>query len=298
MHEAAATDEPSSPRAEYARRLSDRRSALARRDRSDRRIADARLVAFALALVLLWIALQFGAFSWLWALVPIGFFGGLMVVHERIRRARQRAARAADFYDRGLGRIVGTWPGTGNPGDRFLDVEHPYAADLDLFGRGSLFERLCTARTRAGEETLAAWLLAPAESATIAARQAAVAELRPKLDLREDLELLGVEIGDGIDPDSLAHWGKSPRVFTSRLTNLTATLLAVLALAALVAWIFVELGRRLPVLDDPDRARLRASARRGGSVASCTRSRSAGTTSTCWRDCSPGSNASPSARPS
>ena len=45
--------------------------------------------------------------------------------------------------------------GTGEPGDRFRDDHHVYANDLDLFGRGSLFELLSLARTRTGEETLA-----------------------------------------------------------------------------------------------------------------------------------------------
>ena len=45
-------------------------------------------------------------------------------------------------------------------GTRFLEETHPYAADLDLFGSGSLFELLCTARTQTGEETLASWLKA------------------------------------------------------------------------------------------------------------------------------------------
>ena len=43
--------------------------------------------------------------------------------------------------------------------------------DLDLFGPASLFELLSIARTRAGEETLAAWLLAPADPDEIVARQ-------------------------------------------------------------------------------------------------------------------------------
>ena len=118
-------------------------------------------------------------------------------------------ARAADFYERGLRRFDGTWPGMGLTGERFLDPEHPYAADLDLFGRWSLFERLCAARTRAGEETLAAWLLAPADPDSIRARQEAVDELRPRLDLREDLELLGADVGEGVDPESLASTGLS-----------------------------------------------------------------------------------------
>src|SRR5256885_1876886 len=83
--------------------------------------------------------------------------------------------------------------GRGQQGTRFLDEKHPYGADLDLFGRGSLFELLCTARTRTGEDTLAAWLLGPADAAEVRARQEAVAELRPQLDLREDLALLGAD---------------------------------------------------------------------------------------------------------
>jgi hypothetical protein len=68
----------------------------------------------------------------------------------------------------------------------FRPESHPYASDLDLFGTGSLFELLCTARTGIGGAILAKWLLNPAECAEIAERQRAVAELRDQLDLRED----------------------------------------------------------------------------------------------------------------
>ena len=34
-------------------------------------------------------------------------------------------------------------------------------SDLDLFGKGGLFELLCTVRTRMGEERLAQWLKTP-----------------------------------------------------------------------------------------------------------------------------------------
>ena len=67
-----------------------------------------------------------------------------------------------EFYAKGLARMEDRWAGTGVEGLGFLELDHPYAADLDIFGKGSLFERLCTARTRAGEEALASWLLAPA----------------------------------------------------------------------------------------------------------------------------------------
>ena len=76
-----------------------------------------------------------------------------------------------------MARLDGTWAGTGPDGARFLEG-HPYARDLDLFGPGSLFQLLDTARTEIGEETLADWLREGATIEEIRARQAAVAELR------------------------------------------------------------------------------------------------------------------------
>ena len=98
----------------------------------------------------------------------------------------------------------------------FRTIHIPYAGDLDLFGTGSLFELLCTARTRTGEDTLASWLLQAAAPEEIRARQAAVAELRPLLDLREDLALLGSDVPAGVDFDALAAWGAEPPLLTAR----------------------------------------------------------------------------------
>ena len=89
--------------------------------------------------------------------------------------------------------IVGS--GKGATGDRFRDESHPYSDDLDLFGKGSLFQLLSTARTRPGEEMLASWLLARAPVEELRARQQAIDELRPMLDLREDLAVLGAAWG-------------------------------------------------------------------------------------------------------
>ena len=89
-------------------------------------------------------------------------------------------------------RLTGRWLGEGADGESLL-ADHPFARDLDLFGPASLFQLLNTARTEAGEATLAEWLAAPAEPREIVARQQAVAELAPKIDLREDLAVLAAE---------------------------------------------------------------------------------------------------------
>ncbi len=237
-----------SPLTEYQNRLTNRRSRLASRDLWERRIADARLVVFVAGLVLAWYLVSQGmtTFSLFWILIPPIAFAGLLIVHERLKRAVHRAGRAVAFYEKGLARLEERWAGQGVSGDRFLDPNHPYAADLDLFGTGSLFERLCTARTRVGMETLASWLLQPATPDEISNRQGAVTELRGRLDLREELELLGADVGEGIDAPALVAWGNEPRVFRagseSIAISLMAITLAALAIISLVCWGFLGTG--------------------------------------------------------
>jgi hypothetical protein len=225
----------SDPRNEYTRRLEARRAAAARHDRRHRAIGNLRLLVFVIAAVLAWLAWWRGAVSPFWLIAPLAVFVFLVVLHERVLRARRACERAAAHYERALARLDGRWAGRGETGARFLDKAHPYAEDLDLFGKGSLFELLCTARTRMGEETLARWLLAPAAPDVLRARHAAVAELRPRLDLREDLAVLGEELRAGVHPEALATWGEQPALETRRL-RIVAFLLACLLVAGAALW--------------------------------------------------------------
>ena len=132
------------------------------------------------------------------------------MVHERVLASIERLRRAVRFFENGLARLDGHWPGAGETGDRYHQPEHPYATDLDLFGKGSLFELLCTARTLLGQDTLAAWLKAPAPPDEVLARQQAVTELRPQVGLREELAVLAEEARGGVHPAGLAAWGETP----------------------------------------------------------------------------------------
>jgi hypothetical protein len=224
------------PHAEYRRRLAARRECAAREARRDGVISTARLIVFLIGALLAWLSLVQVRFSPAWLLVPAVAFTALMVLHERAIRARRLAQRAADLYSQGIERLEDRWAGSGVDGARFVDEKHPYAADLDLFGRGSLFELICTACTRAGEETLASWLTAPSDPETIRSRQEAVIELRPRIDLRERLALTGSDVRAALHPETLTSWGSAAPGLRSAWIRLTAAVLALLNLTALVAW--------------------------------------------------------------
>ncbi len=197
----------------YRDRLAARRQSHERLNQVDRQFSYARLAVFALAVLVLVLAWRQFLSVWL-VLLPVAAFIVLVRRHEQVIRQRDEAARSIAFYERGLARLEDRWQGTGEPGERFRDDSHLYADDLDLFGHGSLFELLSIARTRAGEAKLAGWLMTPASPTEIGARQEAVAEFAPLLDLRETLSLAGTEVAAGVHGDELMEWAEAAPILS------------------------------------------------------------------------------------
>jgi DNA mismatch repair ATPase MutS len=111
-----------------------------------------------------------------------------------------------------------------------------FARDLDLFGRGGLFDLLCTARTSTGEDALAMWLLEPATLAEARARQEAVGDLRQRLNLAEELASCeGPEVA-ALDAKALAAWGTGKDDAVPAWLRWVAPVLVALTLAAAVDW--------------------------------------------------------------
>ena len=200
------------PRSEYQQLLARWSAELGAADSESNRLGNFRLAVAGVAILLAWMSLgKHWIVGW-WLLVPLAVFIAMVVYHERIVRRRELAKRAIAYYERGLLRLDDRWQGTGSSGEQFADHDHVYAADLDVFGTGSLFELLSTARTAAGERRLADWLLAPASAATVQERHAAVAEMRNTVQLREDIALLGDDIRAGVHAEQLAEWGQAAPV--------------------------------------------------------------------------------------
>jgi MutS domain V len=231
----------SDPAALYSERLNELRAAQTA-DKDRERVLGYSKVALAFATIAAaLILLYYVKLLWL-LLIPAGIFAVLSVLHEkRLQRIRLRQ-RAVEFYERGMARIEDRWAGTGETGDRFLDPAHPYARDLDIFGSASLFELLCTVRTRAGEETLAAWLLSAAPIEEIIARHGAIRDLNARLNLHEDLFCIGEKVRAGVHPDELSIWGERKPVLRTGPIRIATTALGLLWIAGMVAWGLWGLG--------------------------------------------------------
>ena len=203
---------PPSPHDEYTRRLTARRTAHASLDAISARISYTRICAVAAIAIVGYLSLFHGGSGRLpaWSLaVPLTVFVALAIWHDRVIRAGARAAQSVSFYERGIARIEDRWHGNGPTGERFLDANHLYADDLDVFGNASLFQLLSLARTHLGEERLAQWLAAPSPIATVRVRQDSIAELRGSLDFREALVCAGGPSPD-VDTVAVSAWASAP----------------------------------------------------------------------------------------
>ncbi len=231
-----------SPRAEYLRRLEICKASHAVYEAQHHKLGSAQLTLGIATLVVIALALVAKVVSVVWVLAPLLAIIVLAVIHQRALKRRERCSHTMAYYQRSLARMDNCWMGSGETGERFQNDKHAYSRDLDLFGAGSLFELLSAARTRVGEETLARWLLTPAAADQVRARQAAVEDLRSRLDLREDLAVLAEKARSQAPTESLAAWGEGEAGLASSRLRIVSALLAILWLASLAAWIVWDLA--------------------------------------------------------
>ena len=198
---------PESPEARYVERQQ-RYTRL--RDEQRRRsavLARLRLASFLPAMAALVWWLGFGgavpAFGLTVALLLA--FATLVVLHARVEERAERFEALRVVNVRGAARLARDWdalPPAPPPPDVSLEG-HPYAVDLDVFGRASLFQWIGPGATEYGHRTLASWLLSPASAPEILSRQAALSELAPLDGWREQLASFGV-LAASHRPDSIA----------------------------------------------------------------------------------------------
>ena len=93
-------------------------------------------------------------------------------------------------------------------GDEFINSDHPFTPDLDIFGQGSLYQYLNRTITLKGRQLLADWLSFPCkDNLQIVKKQAAVAELATMLDNRQHFRATGKLISESpSDMQNILEW--------------------------------------------------------------------------------------------
>ena len=156
------------------------------------------------------------------------FFAGIKVYDRRNSSSIARIESLIGVYRDNVLYLNGDYSHFGN-GERYADASHQYSYDLDIFGRESLYNRMCRTVTSGGADTLARILSSAATECssvgTLRRREAAIAELnaddgeRDNVNWRE--EFLSLSHGGKIDTKamlnavSVARWIEYPMAATS-----------------------------------------------------------------------------------
>lgn len=199
-----------------------------------------RLLVFVVGVA---ITIYLGSMAWYWGAL---FFLAFVAVFYQFMKWHQQIAASAQHNEE-LARINGleiaALDHDFSPfehGAKFLEMEHPYALDLDLFGEHSLFQYLNRTSTEIGRQRLAQYLTEPSSTELIAARQKAIQELGNKIDWRQHFQAHGRETEDHpTHLQALLSWLQDP-AFVKNNTRLKIALYVapIWFTATLVLWLF------------------------------------------------------------
>lgn len=134
-------------------------------------------------------------------------------------------------------------------GEKYMDGNHNYSSDIDIFGKASLFQYLNRTTLDFSSEILANWLKSPANPDEIKQRQEAVKELNPKIEWRQKLFALGLKYDESDNnPQKIIDWIMEAPIFLGRkfLFLLCTTFPIITATAIFFSFTFLPSG--IPVL--------------------------------------------------
>ena len=133
-------------------------------------------------------ALTISAFiGFLLAFLILSHFNTKLVKAEKMMKARQQLNK------KNADRKSGKWVEFKEKGSEYVDLDHPFSGDLDLFGRGSLFQYLNDAHTKVGKDILKLLFLNnKRDKASVLRRQEAIQEVAEKLTFCEALKTMGM----------------------------------------------------------------------------------------------------------
>ncbi|HEY0031019.1 MAG TPA: hypothetical protein VGC65_09695 [Bacteroidia bacterium] len=121
-------------------------------------------------------------------------------------------------------------------GSEFLNKQHNFISDLDIFGRRSIFQLLNRTSTFTGKTKLAQWLTSPfLDKERILQRQAAIKELASKPDWGHHFIALGFENKEqSTDKEVIKDWLNEPNSFSSSFLKTASFLLPILSVLSII----------------------------------------------------------------
>lgn len=173
-----------------------------------------RLVVVLCALVLGYISYKNDRSSlfFISSITLLAIFLILIFYHDELYREKKRNDILVDINEEGIKRIKGEFKSIEDKGIEFIDGNHSFADDLDIFGEGSLFQFMNSTISKGGRLLLAKILKREIKfnKGEILERQEAIKELSKKVLWRQKICAEGrLQKSNDIDIEKFIEWGSS-----------------------------------------------------------------------------------------
>lgn len=201
------------------------------------RLSFLRLFIFIISAILLIYLFQAKLFTPILIAFPLSIFcfGAIINYHNKIAFLKRHTAFLKEINESEILRETCTLEKF-DSGQKFINQNHPYTSDLDIFGSHSILQLVNRTTTESGMILLSEWLSQPAPNHEIHDRQNAIKELAQKLDWRQDFQASGMHYKTKKnDYNKLLDWVEAPFVLLKhrRMYIAVAIILSILSSLAL-----------------------------------------------------------------
>ncbi|HZK44448.1 MAG TPA: hypothetical protein VFC73_09245 [Syntrophomonadaceae bacterium] len=134
----------------------------------------------------------------------------VIVQHEKLRKLKDLTFSLTSINKRAIDRINWEWVDFTDSGEEYIDQNHSYSVDLDIFGQASIFQWINNTFTFLGRKFFKNVLIEPEKDVLkIKERQGAINELAVKLDWRQHFLAQGSSIENAQNnPEWLFEWAE------------------------------------------------------------------------------------------
>lgn len=164
--------------------------------------------------------------------------------NERIN-LKKRLLTMLEYYEKGIKRLDNTWKEFSDIGEEFINKNHNFSSDLDIFGKKSLFQWINLTRTKFGRKKLAHKMMLndlPTRY-EIQDNQEAIKELSKKRDFCEKLYFEAtIQNKKKENIEELLKWAKS-----EEKNSFTIKYVSYIFIAITLILIFLTIIGRFPV---------------------------------------------------
>jgi len=189
---------------------------------------------------------------WSSSIVFSSLFIYLVIIHHKLENFNNYVRSITKINKDSIDRLDGKWVDFQDIGQEFQDENHEFSQDLNIFGRGSLFQWVNTTNTLYGRKKLKEFLTNPLyKKEVILEKQEALIELGKKRWWRQRFQVEAMQINEKIREDiKLFNWIKNPNSLYARkeMIYIIRLLPTITIISFLLAFVYQTIPSIIPML--------------------------------------------------